>query len=150
MGWSDTLTVAFEALQTTIASRVALAHRDEKKVLCFYTDSSDTYWTGIVTQVPVEDLSKPHADQRHEPFSFHSLRFTAAELGWVTAEKESYASVASIKRSRWLSRCPAGFDLYTNHNISIFIFDPTTILPGIGLGAPQKVLRWALWMSAYN
>lgn len=53
-------------------------------------------------------------------------------MGWSTVEKEAYAVLASVERSHWLSACPAVFDLYTDHNYLLFIFDPTTIIPDIG------------------
>lgn len=150
IGWTPALSDAFAACKDAIAARVTLAHRDESKRLCIYTDASDSHWSGIVTQVPIEDLSKPHAEQPHEPLAFHSGRFSATELGWSTLEKEAYAVLASVERSHWLAACPAGFDLFTDHNNIIFLFDPTAIMPDIGQGTLRKVLRWAVRMSAYN
>lgn len=150
LGWTSSLTQSFERCKTAIADRVTLAHRDESKRLCIYTDASDTHWSGIVTQVPLTDISLPHSDQAHDPLAFHSGVFSATQIGWSTVEKEAYAVLASIERSHWLAACPAGFDLYTDHNNLIFIFDPAAVMPDIGQGALRKVLRWAVRMSAYN
>lgn len=150
IGWSVARTHAFEACKKAIADRVTLAHRDDTKRLCIYTDASDTHWSGIVTQVPLSDTSLSHLEQAHDPLAFHSGRFSETQLGWSTLEKEAYAVLASVERSHWLAACPAGFDLFTDHNNLIFIFDPMAVMPDIGQGALRKVLRWAVRMSSYN
>lgn len=65
-------------------------------------------------------------------------------------EKEAYAVLTCIERSYWLAAFPSGFDLFTDYNNLIFIFNPTTATPDIGLGALRNVLRWAVRMSRYN
>lgn len=150
LGWTPSLTDAFIACQKAIVARVTLAHRDESKRLCVYTDASDSHWSGMVTQVPVHDLSKPYAQQAHDPLAFHSGRFSPTELGWSTIEKEAYAVLASVERSHWLTACPAGFDLFTDHKNLVFLFDPTALMPDISQGTLRKVLRWAVRMSLYN
>lgn len=150
LGWTPSLTAVFEACKSAIVSRIKLVHCDDSKRLCIYTDASDTQWSGIVTQVPYSDLSLPHAEQRHEPLAFHSVRFSATKLSWSTIEKEAYAVLASVGQAHWLATCADGFDLYTDHNNLIFIFDPTTLMPDIALGAVRKVLRWVVRMSAYK
>ena len=59
-------------------------------------------------------------------------------------EKEAFAVLASIEKSHWLASCADRFDLYTDHNNLIFIFDPLAVMPDIGQAALRKVLRWAL------
>lgn len=130
--------------------RVTLAHRDESKRLCIYTDASDTHWSVIVTQVLFSDLPLPHSKQAHEPLAFHSGRFSPTQIGWSTVEKEAFAVLAAVERSHWLAAFPAGFDLFTDHNNLIFIFDPMRIMSDIGQGTLRNVLRWAVRMSTYN
>ena len=50
----------------------------------------------------------------------------------------------------WLLAIPEGFDLFTDHNNLVFIFDPLAILPDLSQTAVKKVLRWAVRMSQYN
>lgn len=150
LGWTSAHTTAFSACKNTIAKRVTLAHRDKNKRLCIYTDASDSHWSGILTQVPFSDLSAPHRDQAHEPLAFHSGRFSDVQIGWSTLEKEEYAVLATLERSHWLAACPKGFDLFTDHNNLIFLFDPVAVKPDIGQAALRKVLRWAVRISVYN
>lgn len=150
IGWSPSHDDAFNACKRAIANRATLAHRDETKRLCVFTDASDSYWSGVLTQVPRSELTFPHVDQSHEPLAFHSGRFTDTQVGWSTLEKEAFAVLATLERSHWLVSCSDGFDLYTDHNNLIFIFDPLAFIPDLGQAAMRKVLRWAVRLSAYN
>lgn len=58
-------------------------------------------------------------------------------------EKEVYAVLASMERSPWLYACPAGFELFTDHNYLLFIFDRTAVMPEIEQRALRNVLRCA-------
>lgn len=72
IGWTSELSDAFLNCQKAIAQRVTLAHLDSNKSLCVYTDASDSHWPGILMQVPIADLADTHANQRHDPLTFHS------------------------------------------------------------------------------
>lgn len=58
--------------------------------------------------------------------------------------------MASIERSNWLASCCDGFDLITDHNNLIFIFDLLDIMPDICKATKLKMLRWSVRLSAYN
>lgn len=60
LGWGPKDSQAFEACKEAIAQRVTLQYRDPAQRLCVYTDATHEFWSGVVTQVPHEDLSKPH------------------------------------------------------------------------------------------
>lgn len=133
--------------------RVTLAHLNEKKILCVYTDSSGTDWSGMVTQLTYDDGSLTHSAQRHVPLelhSGHSGRFDLTQMGWSTTQKEAYAMLASVERSHWLTACPSCFEVYFDNNDIIFIFDPTTLMQDIGQRSLRKVVRWAVQIAAYT
>lgn len=75
LGWTESHTLAFQACKLAIVYCFTLSHQDKDKRLCVYTDASDCYWSGILTQVPVADLREEHKDQAREPLAFHSGRF---------------------------------------------------------------------------
>lgn len=50
--------------------------------------------------------------------------------------------MASIELSHWLASCANGFDLFTDHNNLIFIFNPLAIMSDIGQATTRKLLRW--------
>jgi len=150
VGWTDTHTSTFIACKDALAAQVKLSHRDASKRLCVFTDASDSVWSGVITQVPISDVNLPHSEKRHEPLAFLSGRFDATQLRWSTLEKEAYAIMATTERMHWILSDSAGFDIYTDHNNLVFIFDPLSVLRDISLSSLKKVLRWAVRLSVYN
>lgn len=132
----------FENCKAALANQLCLHHRDDTNRLCVYTDASDHIWSGIVTQVPFDDLSKAHVSHRHEPLAFLSGRFSDREYRWSILEKEAFAILATLDRMHWVVAALCGFDLYTDHNNLIF--------PDLSQSSLKKVLRWAVCMSSYN
>lgn len=145
--WSHTQRTKFENCKTALAYQVTLSHRDRSKRLCVYTDASDHVWSGIFTKVPLRDTSKPHVEQRHDPLAFLSGRFNTTQYGWSILEKEAFAVMATLERMHWLVATLDGFDLFTDQNNSIFIFDPLSVVPDLSQTAVRKVLRWAVRLS---
>lgn len=127
----DSGLVTFEACKNALANQVTLSHGDESQRLFVYTDASKTVWSGIVTLVPMLDLAKPHKEQRHDPLAFLSSRLNRIQLGWSILEKEAYAALVTLDRMHWVAATPAGFDLYTDHNNLIVIFDGGGGLPNL-------------------
>ncbi len=68
---------AFNDCKRALAEQVTLDHRDHKKRL-----SSDEVRSGVIMQVPIEDVEKPHSEKRHEPLAFLSCRFDSTQLLW--------------------------------------------------------------------
>lgn len=114
-----------------------------------YTDSSDTAWSGIVTQVPYSHVYRSHAKQDHAPLSFLSGRFNAIQLGWSVLGKEAYAVLTVLDGMHWIVAIPDGFDLYTGHNKLIFLFDPLSVVPDLSGTSIGKVLQWEVFISMY-
>lgn len=150
VGWGQAEISAFANCKLALANRVKLAHRDSEKKLCFYADASDTHWAGITTQVPMADLHKPHSLKRHEPLSFLSGHFTDTQMRWSTFEKEAFGIMSTLDKMHWLASSADSFELYTDHNNLIFLFDPTAYVPDLTQAAIRKVIRWAVTISGYN
>lgn len=104
----------------------------------------------MVTQVPVVDLSTPHAKQRHQPIWFLSGSFTSSSFRWSTLEKEASVIMSTVERMHWLLAIPDGFDLFTDQHNLIFIFSPSTVSTGLFQLSMHKVLHWAARLSVYN
>lgn len=115
-----------------------------------YTDASDTFWSNIVTEVPRDDVIKAWDEQHHSPLASLSGRFDKMQLCCSNIEKEAYTVMATVNRMNWLLADRQGFDLYTDHNNHIYIFDPTSFIADISQTTPRKDLRWAVRRSAYN
>lgn len=141
VGWTCEHTVAFNACKQAIFHRTALTHRDEAKRLCIYNDASDSHWSGIVTQVSHQQQLLQYKDQDHKPLAFHLNRFSKTRIGRLTPKKGAFAVMASNERAHWLASCADGFDLFTDYNNFIYIFDSLAVMPDIGDATTRKVLR---------
>lgn len=85
-------------------------------------------WSGIITQVPHEQVHWSHVNHEHSLLGFLSGRFDATQLGCSVLKKESYAVLTTLKRMHWIVANSDGFDLYTDHNNLIFLFDPLSVV----------------------
>lgn len=72
---------AFEAGKGALDHQVTLAHRDDEKCLCVYTDASDFVLSGIITQVPGTDDENSHSEKSHKPLTFLSGWLNDVQLG---------------------------------------------------------------------
>lgn len=149
-GWGTQELKAFERCKLALANQVTLSHRDTSQKLCLYTDASDLAWSGMVTQMPHNDVSKPHKDQNHSPLAFLSGRFNATQLGWSVLEKEAFAVLSTLDKMHWLVTNPDEFDLFKDHNNLIVLFDPLSVVPDPSQTTLRKALRWAVRLSLYQ
>ena len=149
VGWGQAEITAFANCKNALLNRVRLSHRDHAKQLCFYVDASYTHWAGLTTQIPKEDRHKKNHLKRHEPLAFLSGRFTETQIRWSTLEKEAYSVMATLDRMHWLASS-SKFELYTDHNNLIFIFNPRSYIPDLTIAAVRKVIRWAVTISGYS
>lgn len=141
-GWSAEHDMAFRACKEALQYQVTLAHVDFSKRLCVFTDASELHWSGVVTQIPLADLSSAAAYQRHEPLDFLSGHFRGPELRWSTLEKEACAIMATVERMHWFLATDRGFDMSTDHNNLVFLFDPLAVVADLSQTTLRKVLRW--------
>lgn len=114
------------------------------------TDASDTAWSRIITEVPIQDVSKPHKYHRHSPLSFLFGLFNATQLEWSVLEKEAFAVLKILDRMHWLVTSPEGFDLYTDYSNLIFLSDPLSVVADMSQTTLRKVLRCTVRLSIYR
>jgi RNase H-like domain found in reverse transcriptase/Reverse transcriptase (RNA-dependent DNA polymerase) len=112
--WGGDEEASFQTIQLQLANAVRLAHPKSGHTLCLFTDASDTHWSGILTQVPADQMDLPTEEQDHQPLAFQSGAFKGASERWSTVEKEGYALVESLDRFDFLV---AGreLSLFTDH-----------------------------------
>ena len=149
LGWGQSEQDAFERCKNALLNIVTLPHRNEIQRLCIYTDNSDTCRSDMVTQVPVDDLSLPHKEQRHVQLALCPGRYNATQLGCSTLEKKVYAIMDTLERMHWLAPNAVNFYLHTDHNNLIFLFEPLSLVPDLSQSSTRKVLRWAVRLSVY-
>lgn len=148
--WSESEQLAFDTCKKSLAQRVTLSHRDTSQWLCIYTNASDTACSGIITQVPSHDVSKPLKNQRHLPLLLLSGQFNATELVRSALKKEAFVVLNTLDRMHLLETRLEGFDLYIDHNNVILLFDPLSVILDMSQTTLRKFLRWAVWLSIYR
>lgn len=127
-----------------------LAHRHHTKRLCLYTDHSETHWAKILEQVPAPDVSKRLKGKQHEPLVIPSGRLSGTQLRWSTIVKKLCTIMTSAECIHWILLATEGFDLSTDHNDLIFIFEPASYVPDLGQAATRKAICWAVHISSNN
>ena len=91
-------------------------------VQCLFTNAYESNNSAVVTQIPVADLDKPTAQQRHEPLGFCGHKFSGSELNWSIVEKEGFAVVDALNKLDYLLMNDRPFRLFVDHKNLIQIF----------------------------
>jgi transposase InsO family protein len=149
-GWSELHSETFCRVNEAVAQSVTLSYPEDDKVLCVFTDASDTHWAGVVTQVAIAERSKPILEQQHSPLAFVSGAFSGSELRWPTIEKEAFAILETCLRCEHLLKRPDGFQLYTDHNNLRYIL---SLDPAVFSGRRQsadRVERWSIVLRGFD
>jgi transposase InsO family protein len=150
IGWTDTHTDTFRAINRAVAQSTALAYPEDSHALCVYTDASDLHWAGIVTQTSKEELAKPAQEQTHRPLAFVSGSFSGSQLQWPTIEKEGYGILATLTKCAHLLQRSEPFQLFTDHRNLKYIFSPDPAVFDGRKQAADRIERWLLVMRAFN
>ena len=91
LSWGKAHVDAFRSMQTSIQNSTKLSYPKKEKVLCLFTDASDRFWSGVVTQTDEVQLSLEVGEQKHEPLAFVGKMFNTTEQRWSTYEQEGFA-----------------------------------------------------------
>ncbi len=83
--WGDEHQDAFQTLITAIKEQTILVTVDPNKRLCLFTDASEPYWSGVLTQVSQREFKsgKPPQDWEHHPVGFVSGSFKGSSSRWT-------------------------------------------------------------------
>lgn len=86
IGWTPTLTTAFQNSKNSITNRVTLSYCDAVKHLSIYSDSRSSHCSGIITYVPYDQGSNQNSEHRHDSsavYSGHLMRLITIENGFL-------------------------------------------------------------------
>jgi len=150
LSWGTAQEEAFRDIQDSIRSAVTLSYPDPEKVICVFTDASERYWSGVVTQCAESEVKKPSGEQKHEPLAFLGAEFKGAQLNWSTFEKEAYAIFQTFEKLDYMLLGHARVHVFTDHRNLLFVFAPLVLEPALGRHIVSKVQRWALFLSKFN
>jgi transposase InsO family protein len=149
-GWTQEHDAAVTALKKALAHSVTLSYPSDSQVTCVWTDASDEFWAGVITQTAKSELLKPVLQQSHLPMSFVSGRFVGAQLKWPTVEKEGFAIVQTCTKSNRLLRRPQGFELFTDHrNLQFLLSNDADVMP-TRRQAADRVERWSITLRSFK
>lgn len=113
-------------------------------------DASDTFWYGIITQVPMKDIITSHEQKIHEPLAIISERLNNTNMGWYVLEKEAYEVMDTFYWMNWMVADPIGFDLHTDHNNFILLYCLNSVVMDLSQTTARMFLCWAVRLSIYN
>lgn len=147
LSWGAEHQRAFTDLQNSLRDAVKLAYPKPGRVLCVYTDASDRFWSGIVTQTDVESLKLPIEEHQHEPVALLGAEFKGAEGYWSTFEKEGFAIFQTFEKLDYLFLDESPVHVHTDHRNLLFIFAPLALEPAMGMHVVSKVQLWAIFLS---
>ena len=86
--WTTAAAEAFDALRDSFSSAPVLRHFDPTKPIMVITDASDAAYAGILLQ---PDSGADLAQRHWHPVAYHSKSFIAAQVNYVTYDKELIA-----------------------------------------------------------
>jgi RNase H-like domain found in reverse transcriptase len=147
--WGKEHTASFETLKQQLTDQVKLSYPKEDYDLVLCTDASATNWSGVMTQVPKDQLDQPLEEQQHEPLGFLSESFGGPSKSWPIVEKEAYAVVEAMIRFEHIDFGRL-IHLYTDHANLVYIFDPYGQNSGIARHTASKLMRWAVKLSSFR
>jgi transposase InsO family protein len=148
--WGREEAKAFANVKQAIADAVTLAYPDPRKEFCLFTDASREGWGALLTQLLGEHLSKPVAEQPHQPLAFLSGIFRGSQLNWSTVDKEAFAVKESCEKLTHVLERERGFRIFTDHLNLKYIFAPTEVVSAVPRTTAERLERWALRLRAFE
>jgi hypothetical protein len=148
--WTKTCEKAFRQLQEDILTLMTTAHPDPKQRVCVFTDASDAFYSGMITQVPEHHLDLPVQDQQHQPLAFTSGRFRGSQERWSIPEKEAFAVIETVTKHSYLLLAAEQFSILSDHFNLKYMYAPLSLDPSLARHTVSKIQRWALKLATYN
>ena len=148
--WKAEHELAFQQCKQAIKLTMENTHWIPGATLCLFTDASDRFYAGLLTQVIDYDTTKPITEQIHMPMCTLSGKFTNSQVGWSTFEKEAYPIVKACQDWEYYLLTPNGFRVYTDHANIVTLFNPLAANPSLNKSSLDKVHRWLHLLSHFK
>jgi RNase H-like domain found in reverse transcriptase/Reverse transcriptase (RNA-dependent DNA polymerase)/Integrase zinc binding domain/Chromo (CHRromatin Organisation MOdifier) domain len=148
--WAPDAQACYKNIQKTLNQMMEMNFPDPEKMLCVFTDASDEFHAGMLTQIDKAQLDLEFDQQQHQPLAFCSGKFTGAQLRWTTPEKEGYAVVHTVTTLDYLLLSQELFSIFTDHRNLKFIYNPLSVDATLARHVVHKLQRWALKLSVFN
>lgn len=137
-------------MKKELMDSLILAHPDETKIMCLFTDASDKHWSGVLTKIPPIDKYLEFEDQHHELLAFLFGSFKGSPLRWSTIDKEFFFIIESVTRQDHMLGAPKGFSLFTDHKNLTYIFDPVSMRSNTPKNSINRVEHWDMKPSSFK
>src|SRR5690349_959915 len=124
IGWTSLHAQSFLKIKEIVANLVRLSHPKDHWLACLFPDTSQNFWSVVLTQIPPEDCDLPLTEQRHELLACLSGTFRANSLRWAIIEKEGYPIIEGIYRLRHFLIRSTPIRIFTDHRNLMYIFNP--------------------------
>jgi RNase H-like domain found in reverse transcriptase len=129
--WKETCEKAFRQLQEDVQTLMTTAHPDLKQRVCVFTDASDLFYSGMITQVPEHHLDLPVHDQQHQPLAFTSGRFRCSQERWTIPEKEALSIIWILPKLRYLLLAAEQFSILSDYFNLKYMYAPLSFSPSL-------------------
>jgi RNase H-like domain found in reverse transcriptase/Integrase zinc binding domain len=148
--WTTECEKAFRSLREDIRTLMTTAHPDPSKRVCVFTDASDAFYSGMITQVLEHHLDLPVHDQQHQPLAFTSGRFRGSQERWTISEKEAFAVIETVTKHSYLLLAAEQFSRLSDHFNPKYMYAPLSLDRSLARHTVSKILRRALKLTTYN
>ncbi len=95
-------------------------------------------------------MEKPLLEQVHQSLAFLSGTFSECQEHWSNYEREAFAIVQAFRKLDYMLSCDSTTRVFTDHRNLLFQFNPVSMEPSLGRHKVLKVVRWALFLSAFT
>jgi RNase H-like domain found in reverse transcriptase len=123
------------------------AHPDPSKRVCVFTDLSDAFYSGMITQVPEHHLDLPVHDQKHQPLAFTSGRFRGSQERGTIPEKQV---IETVTKHSYLLLAAEQLSILSDHFNLKYMYAPLSLDPSLARHTVSNIQRWALKLATYN
>jgi RNase H-like domain found in reverse transcriptase len=137
--WTKTCEKAFRQLQEDILTLMTTVHPDPKQRIFVFTDPSDAFYSGMITQVSEHHLDLPVHDQQHQPLAFTSGRFRGSQERWTIPEKEAFAVIETMTKHSYLLLASEQFSILSDHFNLKYIYAPLSLDPSLARLTVSKI-----------
>jgi RNase H-like domain found in reverse transcriptase len=144
--WTKTCQKAFRQLQEDILTLMPTA-RPNPAQRAVFTDATDAFYSGMITQISEHHLDPPVQDQQHQPLALTSGRFRGSQERCTIPEKESFAV---IETNSYLLLAAEQCSILSGHFNLKYMYAPLSLDPSLARHSGSKIQRWALKLATYN
>lgn len=150
MSWNTIHNKGLVSIQNSLRQSLKLAFPGSNNAICFFTDASKEFWTGIVTQTKKDRLKQKVRKQKHELVAFLGGKSAGAIRNCTTYDKEAYGIVQTLEWMNYITLGAQRVHVFTDHLNLLYFFAPLAFHPNSPRHVPSKEHQWAIHLSRFD